>query len=195
MILSWHVDYWDYLGWKDPYGKKEYSQRQSRYAKARKMKNRWTPQFVVNSTIVRRADAVTKIVKQEAAKKARLKFDAKATLDKKGTVTATIRVGKLDEELEVTKALGVIPVLYLKQASTDCTAGENKGRTLEEHFSVLAALEPMPLGTALEKGVKATFKAPKKAKASNLGLAVLVEDGTKMQCIECWAVPVTEAGA
>jgi hypothetical protein len=193
VILSWHVDYWDYLGWKDPFGSKAFSLRQSRYARARSQKNRWTPQLVVNSTIVRKADAVLKIVKQEAVKKPRLKFEAEAKLDKAGSVAATIRIGKLDKELETARDVGVVAVLFQRKVSTKCTAGENKGRTLVEYFSVLAALKPMPLAEAIEKGVKATFKAPTDAKASNLGVAILVEDGAKMQCIECWAIPVKKA--
>jgi hypothetical protein len=172
VILSWHVDYWDYLGWKDPFGGKAFSLRQSRYAKARSQKNRWTPQFVVNSTIVRKADAVLKIVKQEAGRKPRLKFEAEAKLDKAGSVVATIRIGKLDQELKTAKEIGVVAVLFQRKAHTRCTAGENKGRTLAEYFLVLAALKPVPLVEALEKGVKATFKAPKGEKASNLGVAV-----------------------
>ena len=30
--MAFHVDYWDYIGWKDPFASKEYSQRQRRYA-------------------------------------------------------------------------------------------------------------------------------------------------------------------
>jgi hypothetical protein len=195
VILSWHVDYWDYLGWKDPFGSKASSQRQSRYAKARNQKNRWTPQLVVNSTIVRKADAVLKIVKQEAAKKARLKFEAEAKLDKAGSVAATARIEKLDPKLKTSKDVGVIAILFQRKATTRCTAGENRGRTLVEYFSVLAKHKPVPLVDALEKGVKATFKAPKGVKASNLGVAILVEDGAKMQCVECWAVPVQGAGS
>jgi hypothetical protein len=46
--LSYHVDYWDYLGWRDTLGSADYSQRQSDYASSRGDKNVYTPQTVVN---------------------------------------------------------------------------------------------------------------------------------------------------
>lgn len=46
--LAWHVDYWDYLGWEDRYAKREYSQRQRRYAQLRSVRTVYTPAFIAN---------------------------------------------------------------------------------------------------------------------------------------------------
>ena len=48
LALSYHVDYWDYLGWKDTLGSAEFSQRQYDYAKARGDMDVYTPQMIVN---------------------------------------------------------------------------------------------------------------------------------------------------
>jgi len=46
--LSYHVDYWDYLGWKDPYATKQFSDRQRAYASQFKSSRIYTPQMIVN---------------------------------------------------------------------------------------------------------------------------------------------------
>ncbi len=48
LALTYHVDYWDYLGWKDTLGSPEFSQRQYDYAKARGDMDVYTPQMIVN---------------------------------------------------------------------------------------------------------------------------------------------------
>ncbi len=48
VALSYHVDYWDYLGWRDTLGSPECSQRQYDYAKSRGDKNVYTPQTIIN---------------------------------------------------------------------------------------------------------------------------------------------------
>ena len=48
IALSYHVDYWDYMGWKDIFGRAENSQRQRVYAHRMKKKNVYTPQMVIN---------------------------------------------------------------------------------------------------------------------------------------------------
>src|SRR5258707_9145286 len=44
--LALHVDYWDYIGWKDPYAKREFSQRQRRLSQLQRMALVYTPQVL-----------------------------------------------------------------------------------------------------------------------------------------------------
>ncbi|SDR27502.1 DUF1223 domain-containing protein [Pseudovibrio sp. Tun.PSC04-5.I4] len=48
ITLSYHVDYWDYIGWKDTLGSPVFTQRQRDYAKSRGDAQIYTPQVVVN---------------------------------------------------------------------------------------------------------------------------------------------------
>lgn len=48
IILSYHVDYWDRLGWKDPFGKRAYSEIQYAYANKFRERRVYTPQIVIN---------------------------------------------------------------------------------------------------------------------------------------------------
>ncbi len=50
LVVSFNVDYWDYLGWRDTLAKPEYSQRQYDYAKSRGDGSVYTPQMVINGT-------------------------------------------------------------------------------------------------------------------------------------------------
>jgi hypothetical protein len=47
-VVSFSVDYWDYLGWRDTLAKPEYSQRQYDYATARGDGQVYTPQMIIN---------------------------------------------------------------------------------------------------------------------------------------------------
>ena len=49
--LAFHVDYWDYLGWADPFGDQMYSEYQRAYARAWKARRIYTPQTVVNGAV------------------------------------------------------------------------------------------------------------------------------------------------
>lgn len=47
VLLAFHVDYWDYVGWKDPFGSSQWTVRQKAYVEALGLDTLFTPQVVV----------------------------------------------------------------------------------------------------------------------------------------------------
>lgn len=50
IALAYHVDYWDYIGWRDVFGSADNSDYQRAYAKAQRQTRIYTPQLMVNGT-------------------------------------------------------------------------------------------------------------------------------------------------
>jgi hypothetical protein len=84
IVLSFNVDYWDYLGWRDTLAKPEYTQRQYDYAKSRGDSSVYTPQMVVNGGAhavgSKRRDVQHEI---DSSRGQTLSADIKLSLDKK----------------------------------------------------------------------------------------------------------------
>ena len=142
VALEEHVDYWNHLGWKDPYSAAEFSQRQSDYAHMFGTDGVYTPQMVV--------DGQTEFVgsRSLAAREA----IQKAANQPKGEIVLIAGEnsppGKPSFEVQV-KSLAGISVrgeteLWIavteKGLQTDVKAGENSGETLK-HAAVVRSLQ------------------------------------------------------
>ncbi|MCF6271948.1 MAG: DUF1223 domain-containing protein [Rhodobacteraceae bacterium] len=67
IALALHVDYWDYLGWKDIFARPEFSDRQRKYARVWGQRTVYTPQMVVqgvNAMVGSRADEIQRQIMQ-----------------------------------------------------------------------------------------------------------------------------------
>ena len=51
LALSLHVDYWDYIGWKDPFAQHAFTLRQREYSRALAQRYVYTPQMVINGRL------------------------------------------------------------------------------------------------------------------------------------------------
>jgi len=137
ITLSYSVDYWDYLGWKDTFGKAENSKRQRDYAKSRGDMAVYTPQAVVNG-----------VSHMNGAHKALIEKEIKRTdglLDKQSIqLSATkerqaIRVAFKGKSKPSGKPF-VLWMLRVKDVATvKVKRGENYGRDLTYHNIVLGA--------------------------------------------------------
>lgn len=125
IALALHVDYWDYLGWKDPFGKPEFSARQKSYAIAAGERTVYTPQMII-------AGREALIGPQEAALDAAIarESDAHPEVDLKITGEGDhyeIALSPVDK-LETPAMVQL--VRYKPSATVDILRGENAGRTV-----------------------------------------------------------------
>lgn len=205
VVLAWHVDYWDYLGWKDPYGSAAATQRQTRYAKARAQKQKWTPQFVVGNEVLRERmretldDGLAKAAETPAplAIEADLRWRpaGEGAMPLPAVVEGTLRVKRLAPEAATPGTLEVLPLLVLRRTTTACPAGENAGKTLVEYQTVAAVGTAATLDAALTPdGHRFELTVPLGTEPANLGVAVLVEDREKMRTVECRWFSIPAAG-
>jgi hypothetical protein len=120
--LAWHVDYWNSLGWRDPYARSEWTDRQRSYAKYLGGEV-YTPALVVNgSTMIVGSDttAVSRAIEQAALP------------------SLSVSLRRTASGLEAEIATGTIPltgmlVTYDPKQETQVKAGENGGRSLVEY--------------------------------------------------------------
>ncbi len=189
------MDYWDRLGWKDPFGSKDYSERQRQYRKVKQLKTMGTPQFFVDNEAlpsVRGAYQRIPGLVGDAAKQApRLRIEATPVVDGK-KISVAVKLHRVDGKAKLGKSVVIVPLLWQRKAVTQCSAGENKGKTLTEYHVVRAMGKPLSVNKALDRGVMAKFEVPKGVQPKDLGVALLIEDREKMRTLECVSLPLAK---
>ncbi|GAQ83854.1 hypothetical protein KFL_001650060 [Klebsormidium nitens] len=183
--LVYHVDYWDHLGWTDPFGRKEWTQRQRTYAeKLGEGKKVYTPQLVIQGSVGEvgsKKDAIVRNVSQAARYPP---FTAKIEVE--------LDLHSLELEVDLTmqplpaayasltSSADVMVALYEDGLRTDVRSGENSGRSLES-VHVVRSLErafSVPTGESNreEKRGKVRMKLAG-GKWNRCGLVVFLQDG------------------
>ncbi len=171
-----HVDYWDYLGWKDPFSKSEFTDRQRKYAKIWSARTVYTPMFVLNGMEWRSRNS--------------------GQLTQSKDRVGKIRISEESSELEVqflsTQDLGVnVRVNYAlisNDITTNVRAGENSGRALKQDFIVLDMQSTslvrtgQKLGHTIYKARVKKISAPKDAR--NLKQVVWVSQAKNQKPIQ-----------
>ncbi len=151
VALSYHVAYWDHIGWTDPYGEAACLERQERYRAWLKTRFLYTPQIVVAGRYdvvgSREAEVEGYIAKAAAAPQAPMSLV-------ETYAGARLRLGG---GTAGPKGAAVLAVRYLKEATTRVERGENAGRVLKERnivreVSQLALWHGQPQELALPGG-------------------------------------------
>jgi len=131
--LAFHVDYWNYIGWRDPFSTRAWTDRQNAYAQSFAERRIYTPQLVVNGeahTVGSDRDASFQLMDQAAAhgRRARLTLTVAAGA---GTVTAHLEVDNPDGP-----AVDLQVALAQNDVVTRVARGENEGKTLRNDHIV-----------------------------------------------------------
>jgi hypothetical protein len=131
IALSWHVDYWNNLGWKDPYSGAGGTERQRSYKTALNLPQLYTPQMIVQGA----HDIVgTRGIELNRA------VDTARKQDGVAVQARWQRDGTLAIDLPASAVSGTVRVIVYDRGETqNVTAGENAGRKLGTTHPVAAA--------------------------------------------------------
>jgi hypothetical protein len=120
--LAWHVDYWNRLGWNDPFARSEWTERQKSYA-SRMNEDVYTPALVVNG-------AAMVVGSDRAAVRHAMKEASPSSI----TVTLRRSAGGLEAEIgAISSTTTGLLVIYDPKHATRVDAGENQGHQLTEY--------------------------------------------------------------
>lgn len=177
--LSFHVDYWNFLGWDDPYSGKTATARQRAYQRALGRKNVYTPQVVVNGAaevIGSQRRAVFGAIDQAFTQASGVEMEV-VSWDSK-TQSLEISVKNLQQQ-------AVLGVAYVKPlASNPVVRGENAGSTLS-HTKVVRRFDSIALPTGSEFTKKLELRSFTKEK---LEVLLLLQEEKGMRILA--AMPV-----
>ncbi len=176
--MAFHVTYWDYVGWKDRFAKKQYDQRQRDLAHKQGKSTVYTPQFVLSGEDYRRyanfIEDVTKLVKQKAPVDLTLSAHVEES-DLAGellqlVVTSDISKSEVDD-------VGIYFVVLEDNLFSDVSDGKNEGEQLRHDYVVRQMSGPfLQTGNQVQLKHKQSIVLQPEWKKQDLSIIVFAEN-------------------
>jgi hypothetical protein len=127
--LSFHVSYWDYLGWKDPYSSEQFTERQQAYASIKRLTSIYTPQMIVDGHeefVGSDKQALEASLQRSKNRKAEHEVKATSIFDK-GIFSVSYSIAQPTKNEVINLAIAE------KLVENYVPRGENSGLTLRHH--------------------------------------------------------------
>ena len=148
--MEQHVDYWDRLGWRDPFSLGQLTERQSEYGSAFRLRSIYTPQMVVDGRYQfvgsERVDVLDAIAAAARQPKANVSLTVSLSAAEKGARVLAFMVGGRDipENVEPERIEVVLAIIEDGLVS-DVSRGENRGKLLRHrgvtrHFAAIGKI-------------------------------------------------------
>ena len=187
--LSLHVDYWDYIGWKDPFGKAEFSMRQHKLAAMRRPVIVYTPQVVLQGQDFRRwaSDDFTEEVSRINSRAARARIALAIRAVEPAAVRADLSAMLFDPAAQ--KSSAVYLAAYENRLASEVKAGENRGKRLQHDFVVREWIGPIAFGEGLKLEESRTLPLLPGADPKNLGVAAFVQNRSTGEVLQALMLP------
>ena len=186
--LALHVDYWDYIGWKDPYAKREFSLRQRKLTHLQRMALVYTPQVMLQGRDFRGwgTPAFDQALATINAQPAR----ARLGLEIRSAQQDGILVKVSAEILDASRAgdAGLYLAAYENRLRSRVDAGENRGRTLAHDHVVLEWQGPLAFSGARIAEERLLPLLPG-ALAPNSGVAAFVQNRRTAEVMQALLLP------
>ncbi|MDP4264418.1 MAG: DUF1223 domain-containing protein [Bacteroidota bacterium] len=173
-FLGYHVDYWDYLGWKDEFSNADYTERQQKYSKVFGSDNIYTPQAIVNGEkelVGSREGELKSIIQQDLKNTASSPANPVVIgLTAKKTAGENISVSyKVTNAGKVSLDIALVQLM----ATSNVKRGENEGHTLN-HINIVRGFKTIPVNK--ESNGTVDIKIPAGLAAKDLKVIAFVQD-------------------
>jgi len=169
VALAYHVDYWDYLGWRDTLSNPDSTDRQYAYSRSFGTRSVYTPQAVINGRIhvngAKRNDIVDALADLNRAGEG---LSVDVAIHENGD-SLIIETGNADKPAQARKA-HVVLVFFAPPQSVGMQKGENEGRTITYWNSVTDVQT-----AGVWRGEATDYEIPADKIAENGGCAVLLQ--------------------
>lgn len=167
IMLSYHVDYWDYIGWKDLLAIPAATERQRAYSRSLHTRLLYTPQIVVNGILDAGTHTEAGIIAAiEAVARRSEKLALTLVRRRDGALSVAIPAGVPQTPATVWLAF------FDREVETAIAAGDNAGRTMR---SVNVVRMLLPLGTWTGEALEIPLGADGDQASSYDGCAVIVQ--------------------
>jgi len=177
VALEYHVDYWDNLGWKDPFGSPDWSRLQGRFAAAFESEEIFTPQAVFDGAHQGVASD-EKLVRGALSDARAHPHPAKVKLQLSPVAAGKLPVAVEFEISRKSESHGVtLSVLLTEDAlASNPTAGELSGQKLTHQRVVRLSVEPTVEVSGKVHRARAELALTPAWALPHLGVAALVRD-------------------
>jgi hypothetical protein len=184
--LSFHVTYWDYIGWKDRFGNSLHDARQRRQAMLNSSAMVYTPQFIMNGKDFRRHGSFDNEIVRINSIAAEYRLELSASVNK-NMIDSVLGVKTLTDEDD--DAVAYI-AFYEHGLSSEVNDGENKGQSLY-HDYVVRELK----GPYLIEQDQAEFKVAFKRsdyKIENSGIVAFIQQPMSAEILQAVRLELTQ---
>jgi hypothetical protein len=185
IVLSEHVDYWNHIGWTDPYSSRFFSDRQSAYSNHFGLSSVYTPQMVVDGTtefVGNDSHLATQAAQKALAQQKVPIRISDVSLDTPNLLRAHVETGALPDASKARKA-DVYLVVALNHAESQVLRGENGGRRLT-HVGVVQSLTKIgSLETGRPFAQDVRVKLESKTDLTNLRVIAFVQQAGQRQVL------------
>lgn len=192
LALSLHVDYWDYIGWKDSFAQAQFSERQRWLSQLASSSTIYTPEIYAGMKEFRgwnKHNALEKRIQMINRQPARARI--KVLMSPSGNTSVDLEAHfVVDQSARPRQAVQGGVILYEKQLSSEVRAGENRGARLDHDNVVRYWSAPVTLDAQTGRAEwRQTFKLPAAWKRENLSIAALVQDTQAGEVLQAVSMP------